>query len=730
MDIFLGKITQHAMNYAIRSGVGITASFAISQTSRLLKTVDNSADRNALQDLQKRLNSKIRIISPAIDMIELISARGNTTLESAVTLTKELRWDIQSLGTRLSKAASTEEQSRKNRGKAATRAAHENEIRQIIIDIKKLLSRIEDAIPLMNLAITTSGASLSTNLPAGVSPSRMLQASTFITACDTQFSMRRIEPVIVGPAFTLSVYMLYAGHIHRANSDAESMRDTTWKEVAHKARVRLMRIPLHAEAHETAPLVNSIEPPDPEGSMMSGNGRASEFSYHLELIEDLEDDRMHSFEDNELQPGPYNGVALAGIREFVPIHQISKIFYADTGKILNVGAQGETNNPVLLLKRDVNATPPRRMMQESERDEGLQYEDQDDTSPSEEHEESQKDIDRQLRRESSAPIPFSPNTPAPAPEEAWKFPADLDTEWMALEVYTETSDSDSEDEHDQEIASNSAYASHRPSSSHSPFTNLASSVSNLHLSPSPTSPTSSHTLSPDPRYKQHRHIPPTPSPFGQIRSSLSLLEMLIRLTALQQFQQSSHLSIPDELLTFFLEESSTTGTGGDGDERRRTRREARRKVGFDPYDESPVKRHGEEYQYAHAGESEHESSAGNGNRYGSHSRTGTPYEIERGYRSPGWGQGSRDGSVGISMRSSPSPLSPATPYRPAVRKGTGPLDRVKQERGTTRAEVSALGRNSPLRGASSETDSTLGTSPGSPQLANRIEKDAGGNGKG
>ena len=37
MDVFLGKVTQQAMNYAIRSGITITAGYAIKQSSRLLK---------------------------------------------------------------------------------------------------------------------------------------------------------------------------------------------------------------------------------------------------------------------------------------------------------------------------------------------------------------------------------------------------------------------------------------------------------------------------------------------------------------------------------------------------------------------------------------------------------------------------------------------------------------------------------------------------------------------
>src|SRR6266487_2035221 len=143
----------------------------------------------------------------------LSAARGNTSLESAVSLTKDLRWDIQNLGQRLAKAVAVEELSRKGGSSAKPQAQIEMEIRLIIKDIQNLLDRIEDAVPLINLAITTSGASLSASLPATVSPSRLLQASTFLTAGDTQYSMSPSQAVQVGPTFTLSLYMLFAGHV-------------------------------------------------------------------------------------------------------------------------------------------------------------------------------------------------------------------------------------------------------------------------------------------------------------------------------------------------------------------------------------------------------------------------------------------------------------------------------------------------------------------------------------
>jgi hypothetical protein len=73
------------------------------------------------------------------------------------------------------------------------------------------------------------------------------------------------------------------------------------------------------------------------------------------------------------------------------------------------------------------------------------------------------------------------------------------------------------------------------------------------------------------------------------------LEMLMKLAALQQFRQESHLAIEDELLNFFLEDSATAGAGADKIKRRRMRHDAVQRVGFDPYDESPVKRRNEAY---------------------------------------------------------------------------------------------------------------------------------------
>ncbi|KAF2680783.1 Ran-binding-domain-containing protein [Lentithecium fluviatile CBS 122367] len=598
MEVLLSKVTQQAMNYAIKTGITITSGYAIRQCGRLLKTVEGH-EREELAALQLRLESKMRIISPAINMIELIAARGNTSLESAVTLTKSLRWDIQSLGVRLEAAG----EARRGTSRSASRAQNDLELKLCISEIKKLLDRIEDAVPLINLAITTSGANLSMTLPATVSPSRLLQASTFLTAGDTQYNMSMPRAQQIGPAFTLSMYMLFSSHANRAQ-DEEGIRNTTWKEVMHKARVTLLRVPLDHVYDYPSPFGGDYRrTAEADHDHIPSEGRPHEFAYQLLIVEDLDDDRVHTFDDGEPQPGPYEGISLAGVRELVPIHQISKIFYADTGKILNIGTEGETNNPVLLLKRDMDASPPRGMIDRNAVETHYDSEDSHTVGGSDDENE-QSELDAQLRRESTAELPQE-GLPVDEPHiNPWRLPPNLDLEWMALEVYVEEPSTDSEvDESEVDVdilSSASNTATPQRATSESP--GLTSYFSKLDLRPTTpsqaTPPPPDTQLIPSPQKKASTPIRQTaqqPTALPPIKTSLSLLEMLIRLTALQQFQQTSHLAIPDELLAFFLSDSSTVGAGGDSELRRRVRHEARMRVGFDPYDESPIKRRGEEY---------------------------------------------------------------------------------------------------------------------------------------
>lgn len=194
-----------------------------------------------------------------------------------------------------------------------------------------------------------------------------------------------------------------------------------------------------------------------------------------------------------------------------------------------------------------------------------------------------------------------------------------------------------------------------------------------------------------------------------IATSLSLMEMLIRLTSLQQFQQSSHLAITDELLNFFLSEGSTTGAAsGDAEARKRIRMEARQHVGFDPYDESPIKRRGEQYQYhVENHDQDYDPSVFSPSVSGSAPQSPLEYP-SRESRSPG---------ASTPGRSSPFRRSSgqrATPPLPGRRPGTEPPMPMtppgtsKSREKFLRNELGSIGshvaRSSPLRPSSQPED--------------------------
>ena len=530
------------------------------------------------------------------------------------------------------------------------------------------------------------------------------------------------------------MYMLFLGHLRPQNED--DVRESTWKEVIHKADVRLMRVSIDAlyDLPGTNPTTRLPNHPNGDGETCGFSGsqgsdyfppqmdaevKVDEYAYQLVVVEDLDDDRVHAFEDGEPQPGPYGDVSSAGIREAIPIHELSKIFYADTGKILNIGTEGETNSPVLLLKRDPNAVPPRRMVNRNIDDDGQGYDEADangfDQSPlKNSHEDTHAVVatpQSRLRSSSIASTPSQDQQVAHLPD-PWRLPPNLDPEWIAFEVYTESEDSDADSEVD---VSSSRPAPSSRATSLDP--NMTTALSRLSMkSPTTTSP-SPQPPTPQTQQQFRPSLPP-------IRTSLSLLETLLRLLSLQQFQQTPHLSIPDELLTFFLSESASTGAASnDVQERKRLREEARRRVGFDPYDESPVKRRGEEYQY-HGREGtprwDGEGGYGSEREYESEGRYHSPRYEDEGYDTRNWtypSQGGRSPSTPQTpplllknrSRSGTPERSPSSPGRHAApRRWHDRRDGLKQ------GPADAARRGSPLARPGTEiTDEGLGTSPAS-----------------
>lgn len=494
-------------------------------------------------------------------------------------------------------------------GKPLSAQDRQAKLLAILAETKQLMLTIDDLIPSINLWVSAMGGVQAE--PTSFSPSRLLQASMLVNVGDSQFVLAPQQPMQIGPDFTLSLYMLFQGHATTKEGEPygveDGQRKPMWQEVIHKSRVRLYR---------TTPRLLP-------GEEQSQPNPTTGYAYQLQIIEDMDDGRVHTFEDGNIEPGPYNGVPLAGIRENIPIGQISKMFYADVGRILNINNEdGASSNPVLLLKRNVSQLPTGENNGSEQQDckeedhliesvEELGFDSDATISESS----PQDDVDRQLREESLAadlttpPTPTTPSTPMPTTP--WIIPHNLDPEWMALEVF-EFDDSDSiasSDVDDHELDEDLAIPqgpSRNQAAGTSVDSNLITQLQRMGLAAenqTPPRPASSqsrasageHALSESTELVRQAHFQPTTplspttierSPFGAIKTSLSLLEMLLRLTSLQEFEQTTHLSIPDHVLKFYLDESASE-SGLHGKERWAARAEATKKMGFDPYIDGP-----------------------------------------------------------------------------------------------------------------------------------------------
>ncbi|ETS74443.1 hypothetical protein PFICI_14309 [Pestalotiopsis fici W106-1] len=627
MDAFLARVSYHATSYAIRSAVALTSSLVVQQGSRLLKTVDDQPLRAELAALQRRLARKIELISPILESIEFRYTRGNTALEAVVRVGRELREDIDLLAARYQDAAILEERTARGLKPPSARDGRA-ELLSILAETKQLMLSIDDLIPSINLWVSAIGGVQTEQ--STFSPSRLLQASMLVNVSDSQFVLDPFRPMQIGPDFTLSLYMLFRGHASAENGEAygieEGQRKPMWQEVIHKARVRLYRIPTGFEDNEELETDQESRP-------------AMGYAYQLQILEDLDDGRVHTFENGNLEPGSYDGLSLAGVRENIPIGQISKMFYADVGRILNINNEdGASSNPVLLLKRDTSSMTPNPTaangnLQIQEKSTRLipSIEAPDSVSDSTLSECSdQDDIDRQLREESQAAEQLT-HEESDFPEgkavdetfttSPWTIPSHLDPEWLALEVFDfnddDTASTSSLDDEDHEpvvrprdgtspipkttkplalhrtsvdsnlvsqlqrmsIANGSGHSSSRSSSSYHRHSNGHEAIGS--------------SVSADLVHGHHHDrlasLSPSTverSPFGAIRTSLSLLEMLLRLASLQEFEQTTHLSIPDHVLKFYLDESASE-SGLHGKERWAARAETSRKMGFDPYVDPP-----------------------------------------------------------------------------------------------------------------------------------------------
>lgn len=484
------------------------------------------AEKRSLERSQKRLQTKIQVINPAIDLIELVSARGNTSLDSTLHLVSELKADILEFEKKV--AVLNELAQKKVSPKERQLAAKE-----IQLYISDLLERIEESIPLISLALTTSGANLSSRMPDSVSPGRFLQAGRFLSEADSKYedimsnidgqnkdTPKQQQPVTVqvGPTFTVIMYTIFYGQA----------RHVSWKEEFRRCNIRLWRV-----NKSGAEMLHKRET-DGEGQLKYKKNTPStantegepKYQYMMSIDQSFKDGRYH---DEEEKP----------LCMILDLTTVVRLFFSASGSLLQID---ESNSPVLVLKLDPTL---HKSTSEKENDD-----DDDETEDEAEEEDKKRGTSFSARNVSQG---------------SGKSSKSDHGEWLAFEQYFSSKDivkpvSDDEEGDENNDSSDDEDEDPYLSASAEGISQKLESLSLETGSPSNTTANASKPSDSSPAV----FVPPKKlsasafkSQFFREKASLSLLEYLIRLAALQSNDQDSVYNTTDERIAVYLTDENS-----------------------------------------------------------------------------------------------------------------------------------------------------------------------------
>ncbi|EEB06647.1 ran GTP-binding protein [Schizosaccharomyces japonicus yFS275] len=309
-----------ATTFAIKRSISFASKLAIQQVSSYIKKVPTD-HRASLENEKAKLLEIIRVVTPAIELIEIISATGNPSFASTRELVETLRSDITHFIQTISGAFAMEED--KPTTEKRTTAT-------VLREIETLLLCIQDAIPLLNLSLTTSGVSISSSLPQTTSFSNLLLANSYMRKCNLKFNG---EPCLLGPKFNIKLYTIFEGH---ANSKYLSKDTVLWKESMPLGHAYIRRVTSSSQKFEERML-----------------------AYELCLDQSFDDGMYHDDDEKALK-----------IR--IPLYNIQSLFYSLSGKILRLD---NVSSPVLLLKYIIqsDSSVSRRVSKIPDEDDGSSY---------------------------------------------------------------------------------------------------------------------------------------------------------------------------------------------------------------------------------------------------------------------------------------------------------------------------------------------------------------------
>ncbi|ORY80545.1 Ran-binding-domain-containing protein [Neocallimastix californiae] len=312
IEELLINLTCNSLSVVGKSAFSYAAKMAVNQIKDQIK--NRTKNKSTLDTLKQKLEMKLSVITPTIDMFELIVARGNTALVSTMELIIPLKNKINSLYEEIG-----------NKDKVSVLSED-----HLIKSLNEIITMIDEITPILNLALLTSHTILQQSnqnySKTIISPSKLMKATTEIYNCEKAFRESKNLKAQVGPSFSLKMYSLFTSSSRQRKQDV----DWTWKEEFNLSRVFINRV----------------------------GDKEKDYVYELEIVENIEDDRYH--DENEIKSGksiisdyPNEKFFIPGRKIIYNISNIRSLFYASSGSLLNIE---ECTSAVLVLKIEISTS--------------------------------------------------------------------------------------------------------------------------------------------------------------------------------------------------------------------------------------------------------------------------------------------------------------------------------------------------------------------------------------
>ncbi|KAI9219475.1 RanGTP-binding protein-domain-containing protein [Blastocladiella britannica] len=277
MDDLFSKLAVHAVTVVGKAAFGMAVNKAVGQLTQYAKSSRASSEQPSddtgllnvrqrvvaedesdptsmasiraeferLDELRGMLQQKIAILTPSIDMIQVVCAKSNNLgLQAVLVMAGELNREMDALSlviaSTLAPSDHRDDAADENVGASVapllpqSHAEMLQHARDVTARVQRILDKIEDSVPYINLALAISGVNLTTGpsasgsmLPGGGVPLHtLLNASNLVAAAepDAHATSLPVSGEWLDVVFPCRVYTLF-----RASVRADGLDNWTWK---------------------------------------------------------------------------------------------------------------------------------------------------------------------------------------------------------------------------------------------------------------------------------------------------------------------------------------------------------------------------------------------------------------------------------------------------------------------------------------------------------------------